>query len=961
MLLGRAPECERIERLVTEARAGASGVLVLRGEPGIGKTALLDHAADVAGAATVLRVRGVESEVEVAFAGLTELLRPALGEVGRLPEPQARALDAALGLAPAAAAEPQLVGAATLGLLATLAEQRPVVVLADDVHWLDRPSASAVVFAARRLLADAVAVVLALRPGEASAVEAAELETLDLVGLTADPARALLAAHAARPVAEDTAAWLHAATGGNPLALVEAAAEAPRLRPGPVGGHVAIGARLERAVARRLDALPPEAHGALLAAAVADAEDLEPVLAAARALGASADTTTPAGSGVPAGPVAALEAAEAAGLVTLGPGTVAFRHPLTRSVILTRATPADRRAAHRAYAAALTPAAPAGDEAGFGGVAVDSPAGDPVVERRAWHAAAGTLEPDEDVASSLAAAADAAAARGGHAAAAAALEQAARLTPDGPRRAERLRRAADEAWLAGDGPRALALLDDAAPLPAGGPERAEAAHLRGRVLARRGPVPLAIDTLHRGAEAIAAEDPAKAAAMLGEAAFATLYGPSPAVGIDQLSLRAVELAPASDPRARGLAATALGAGLVMQGRAEAARWLDEGAALAETTPALRDDPRTAALVGLPAAFLRSGPEAYEPLARAIALARERGAIGVLPFALFYLGVGMAASPRWAEATAHFEEALRLAGEAGLRVDAVASLAGLARLEARRGNPRAAEHARTALGLAREFGTPFFETWALHAQGELALSAGDPEAARGAFEAKAAVLSEHEMRDPDLSPAAELAEIHSAAHRGGEEARGLASEALAAATTKGRPWALARAHRAVALAEPEDGAALEAFTAALRQHEHEDDLFERARTELCLGERLRRAGRRADAREPLRAALEAFDALGAKPWGERASAELRATGETARRRDPSSLDELTPQELRIALMLGGGATTRQAAAALYLSPKTVEYHLRNVYLKLGVNSRAALATALRAGGAGPEAAGGGGRT
>ena len=490
MLLGRASECRRIERLVAQARDGTSGVLVLRGEPGIGKTALLEHAATVAGAATVLRARGVESEVQAAFGGLHELLRPVLGELGDLPGPQRAALEAALGLAPAAAAEPHLVGVATLGLLAALAERRPVVVLVDDVHWLDGPSAAALTFAARRLLADAVAVLVAVRAGEPSATDGTGLEELALPGLEAEPARALLEAHAARPVAADTAGWLHAATGGNPLALVELAAEAPRLRPGPVGDHVPIGARIERALGRRLDRLPAEALGALVAAAVADGDALAPVLGAAPTLGGS---------------LAGLEAAEAAGLVDLAAGRVAFRHPLVRSVVLARAAPAERRAAHRAYAARLDPVADG--------------------ERRAWHAAAGTLEADEAVAGSLAEAAVSAGARGGHAAAAAAFEQAARLSPDPPMRAQRLRRAADAAWLAGDGPRALALLDEAAPYPVAALERAEAAHLRGRVLARRGPVPLAVSVLQEAAEAIAEQQPAKAAEMLAEAAYAALHGP----------------------------------------------------------------------------------------------------------------------------------------------------------------------------------------------------------------------------------------------------------------------------------------------------------------------------------------------------------------------------------------------------------------------------------------------------
>src|SRR4051794_15173975 len=285
MLLGRAPECRRIETLVGRTAEGASGVLVLRGEPGIGKSALLEHAAEAARSATVLRVRGVESEVELAFAGLHELLRPVLGELGRLPGPQRAALEAALGLAPAAAAERHLVGAATLGLLAALAEDRRVLVLADDVQWLDRPSASALIFAARRLLADAVAVLFAVRAGEASPVEGAAFEELAVAGLAAEPARALLAAHAGRPAAADTPAWLHGATGGDTLPLAGPTAgtlparagrpaEGPRVRPGPVGDHVPIGGGGGRAPRRRRDRLARAGGAWLLRGRVAHGREM---------------------------------------------------------------------------------------------------------------------------------------------------------------------------------------------------------------------------------------------------------------------------------------------------------------------------------------------------------------------------------------------------------------------------------------------------------------------------------------------------------------------------------------------------------------------------------------------------------------------------------------------------------------------------------------------------------------
>ena len=890
MLLGRDTEQRRIEALLAAARDGRSGVLVLRGEAGIGKTALLEHAASTAGAdALVLRVRGVESEVEIAFAGLHQLLAPVLDTLERLPAPQAGALRGALGLSAAADAERHLAGAGTLAVLGLLAETRPVLVLADDAHWLDRPSASALLFAARRLLADAVVVLVAVREEEVSAFDGAGLDELVLSGLEEGPARALLEARAGRPIAAATSAWLHAATAGNPLALSELAREAPRLRPGPVADPLAVGARIERALGRRLDTLDAGARAALLALAVADDD----------ALGPLTDS------------LEGLEAAERAGLVVLAPGRAAFAHPLVRSVVLARAGAADRRAAHRAYAAAVA--------------TVDA-------DRAAWHAAAGAVAPDEAIAAALAAAAERAGGRGGHAAAASAFELAASLTPAPEPAAARRLLAAESAWLGGDGPRALALLGE----PADTGDIA-AAHLRGRVLARRGPIPEAIRVLRSAAEAAAADDPATAAEMLAEAAYATVYG-NLGTEMDALAARALALAPPGSARARATACIAAGAAGVLRGDPAAERLLEEAWAIIERTPELRDDLALAAWLGVVPAFRRASLDEYAPLERAISRARERGSLGVLPYALFFLGAGQLGAGRWAEAAASFSEAARLGEEAGLVVDAAAARAGLARIEARRGN---AGPAVEALEQDVAAGMPFLAAWALHAQGEAALAAGDAEAALSAFEAKRDVLDAHQMHDPDLSAAPELAETLLRLGRE-DEARAAAAAALTAAATKGQPWALARAQRAAALAGLEDD---DGFERALAHHAEAGDTYETARTQLCLGERLRRDGRRAEAREPLRAALHGFEALGATPWAARAAQELRATGEIVRRRDPATLDELTPQELRIASMLAAGATTRQAAAALYVSPKTVEYHLRHVYMKLGVNSRAALAAAL----------------
>jgi DNA-binding CsgD family transcriptional regulator len=285
----------------------------------------------------------------------------------------------------------------------------------------------------------------------------------------------------------------------------------------------------------------------------------------------------------------------------------------------------------------------------------------------------------------------------------------------------------------------------------------------------------------------------------------------------------------------------------------------------------------------------------------------------------------------------------------------ACLARLAMIEARGGHEAAARaHAEEGLELSRASGTHLLTIWSLSALGELETARGDVGAALRVYEQLAGMLESGGIADADISPAPEQVELHL---RAGDRERAVAvtEPFRELAAVKGQPWSLARAARCTALLADDDRLD-EAFGEALALHARTHDAFETARTQLAYGSRLRRAGRRQQAREQLRAALQTFDRLGAAPWADRAQHELRATGETARRRDPSTLDDLTPQELRIAVMLGDGATTRQAAAALYLSPKTVEYHLRHVYMKLGVNSRAALAEALRAGRVAPPAAG-----
>jgi DNA-binding CsgD family transcriptional regulator len=662
---------------------------------------------------------------------------------------------------------------------------------------------------------------------------------------------------------------------------------------------------------RRIAELPQAARRALALAAAEDDGRLSAIAPAAEELGLA---------------LSDLEPGERAGLMSISYGGLAWRHPLVRSAAYRGVSPDERRTMHAALARALP---------------------ESELDRRAWHRAAAALGPDEDVAAALAEAGLRARARSAYAAAASAAERAAQLSPGGAERAQRLLAAAEAAWLGGHADRAIATVEEALAL---GPEpglRAEVEHLHGQILIRAGEVMAGHDVLVEGADAVAESDPGRAVVMLAEATDACVYAGRPQAMLAP-ARRAYELLPSeATERERFFANLALGTALIYADEGdEGAALLREAVAVLEASDILSVDPGFLAAAAIAPLWLRQAEVGESLVDRAIEAARTQGAVGALPFALALAGRDAATSDRWAVGRSLYEEAIELARETGQALPLSAALAWLASIHARQGDSGACEAAgHEALEQSERHGLRHFRLWALDALAELDLGLGRLDGAVERWEEKLRLLADHGLIDPDLSPVPELVE---AGLRGGAESfDGATFDAFAhAAEGKGQPWALARLERARGLLASGEGFEPH-FEDALRLHGQTRDRFELARTQLCYGEALRRAGQRVKAREQLRAALEAFDALGAAPWGERARTELLATGERARRRDPSTLDELTPQELQIGMLLAGSNTTREAAAKLFLSPKTVEYHLRNVYRKLGIHSREELKRELAA--------------
>jgi DNA-binding CsgD family transcriptional regulator len=462
---------------------------------------------------------------------------------------------------------------------------------------------------------------------------------------------------------------------------------------------------------------------------------------------------------------------------------------------------------------------------------------------------------------------------------------------------------------------------------------------------RRGPVMVAYRLIVDAAERVAEIDPELAVVMLAQAVHGCLYtGEAQAMIV--AADRASALAGSQDSRrATFFAAMARGLALMVGGQGErGAASARQAVEILEASEELREDSGTLGWAAFGPLLLRETAAGRGLLERAFERVRAQAALGALPNLLQLLARDQATTDQWAAAQTSYDEAIELARETGQRVELAASLAGLAWLQARQGREAACrEHAEESIELCEELGVGMYRIWAIQALGDLELGLGRPAAAIQHYQAQAEALRSCGIADVDLAPAPELLDALLRLGRDAEAATA-AVDFISRATAKGQPWALARAARCRGLLA--DATALEAcFEEALQLHERTPDVFETARTRLAYGARLRRARKRVRAREQLRAAVETFEYLGARPWAEQAHAELAATGARARRRDVSTLDELTPQELQIARLLAGGKTTRETAATIFVSPKTVEYHLRHVYGKLGIHSREELVRAL----------------
>ncbi|MGI5170181.1 AAA family ATPase [Spirillospora sp. CA-253888] len=899
MLYGRDKELAEVDRLLAGARRSRGGALLLEGEPGIGKSMLLDHAARQADDMRVLRCAGSEAEAELAFAGLHLLLRPLLDRLDAIPAPQARSLGGALGLTEAEGGDRFLVGLAVLSLLAGLAEERPVLCLVDDMHWIDQASADALLSAARRLEAESIALVFAARDDERQdrttglpELRLGRLDRTDAASLLTDRSPGLAPQVRDRVLDE---------ADGNPLALVELPAaltpEQRSARPTPLALHIEarpIADRVQDTFRSAIAALPPKAADLLLIAAADGTGELATVLRAGRAFGAT---------------LGDLEAGERARLVRLTATSVVFRHPLIRVAVYQGARLTSRLGAHRALADALE--------------TVDDHAA-----RRTWHLAAASTGPDERVAAALERCAEGARRHGGHAAVAAAYERAADLSPDRCERARRLIAAAGAAAACGQTRRAADLADRAAPHAADALTRASLARVRAVLVYDRGYSRMD-RWLGEVADAVAGHDPDAAVSMLFDAATVA-WAASDAVSVANAAERMAALRPSAAH------------GPLLVRAATALAQLSTGE-VREGVPALRAVVEGLRDTGHPLGLRQSisaqwwyhmvaEPEAAHDAAEGVvAKCREQGTIGPLPRALTFLARSQWRLGRYRDMRTTAGDGLRIAQDTS-QYHYAGHLTGLlTKAAALKGDE---EGCRALSEQGPRDGGRCAES--RHALGMLDLGLGRYEAALRRFEEIGASPERHPVTALYVLPD----HIEAAVQLGRpERAREACARFVDWADATGRPWAEAIARRCQALlATGED--ADRRYAQAVKLHVRDEQPFERARTELLYGAWLRRNRRPADARPLLRSALQIFEGIDAEPWAERARAELRATGERVDvpAGNDGPLPALTPQEHQVVRLAATGLSNIDIGARLLLSPRTVGSHLYKAFRKLGVTSR-----------------------
>ena len=898
MLRGRRTECATLDRLLEAARGGHSGVLVLRGEAGVGKSALLEYTREAASEFRVTQAAGVESEMELPFAGLHQLCATLLDRLDRLPPPQRDALGTAFGLTSGTRPDRFLVGLASLSLLSDAVDQEPLLCLIDDAQWLDQSSAQVLAFVARRLKAESIALFFAERePVELDSL--AGLPELRLEGLSDVHARELLGSVVSGPLDERVAERIVAETHGNPLALLELphGSSAVDLAGGfELTAALPLPNLIEESFRERVERLPAESRRLLLVAAAEPIGDPALLWQAAERLELGPEAAAPA---------------EAAGLLTLGV-RVTFRHPLLRSAIYGAASPEERRSAHRALAAATDPKI------------------DP--DRRAWHRAQATLAPDEEVAAELERSADRARARGGLTAAAAFLERSAALTPDPSLRARRELTAAQAKHEAGAPTAALKLLAATDEGPLDELQRARLERLRAQLAfaLRRGsdapPLLLAAAKRLEPLDAGLARETFLEA--LAAAIFAGRLGGGR--GVLEVAEAARAAPPAPQPaRTIDLLLDGLGsrftdgyaAGVLPLRQALDAVSRDEGHS--------EDDIHWLWLACRIAPDLWEDETWHELAARQLQLARDAGALSVLPLAATYRAGVHVHAGEFAAAAALIEEAdaiteatgnaplgytsLVLAAWRGQEAEALELIEASREDAAGRGEGRAitlAEYATAVLynGLGR------------YGEALAAAQRASEHDDLGLFGWTLIELVEAAARDREPQLAADALELLS-------ERTGLT----------GTDWALGIEARSRALLDEGQGAE-DLYLEATERLGRCRIKVHLARAHLLYGEWLRRQNRRIDARESLRSAHELFSTMGAEAFAERAARELLATGETARKRTADTRGQLTAQETQIAELAREGHSNPEIGAQLFISPRTVEYHLHKVFTKLEISSR-----------------------